>query len=225
MVRLGKTCANLKPQHGPGLPVSPLPNSPELLPAMPRNPPADPQPPPIHTVRGQRVMLDSDLARLFEVSTMVFNQAIKRNLGRFPPDFIFQLTFEELGNLKAQSVISSLEPAGSLRSQNVILKISGRGQHRKYRPWVFTEHGAIMAATLLRSPRAVAMSIYVVRAFVRLREELLTNTIILKRLAQHDKKLLEHDLVLQDVVEKLLPLLDPPPAPTKRKVGFHEGNR
>ena len=169
-------------------------------------------------------MLDSDLAQLYEVPTMVFNQAIKRNLSRFPPDFIFQLTREELGDLKSQSVISSSGPTGTLRSRNVILKKSGHGGVRKL-PWVFTEHGAVMAATLLRSPRAVAMSIYVVRAFVRLREELLTHAVILKRLAQHDKKLLEHDLVLQDVVEKLLPLLDPPPAPIKRKIGFHEGNR
>jgi hypothetical protein len=90
---------------------------------------------------------------------------------------------------------------------------------------VFTEHGAIMAATILRSPSAVTMSVYVVRAFVRMREELLTNAVILKRLAQHDKKLLEHDVVLQDVVEKLLPLLNPPADPPKRKIGFHPGNR
>jgi hypothetical protein len=152
-------------------------------------------------------MLDSDLARLYEVPTMVFNQAIKRNFARFPSDFIFQPTREELGNLKSQIVTSSTEATDSLRSQNVILKKPGRGQHRKYLPWVFTERAAIMAATILRSPRAVAMSVYVVRAFVRMREELLTNAVILKRLAQHDKKLLEHDLVLQDVVEKLLPLL------------------
>ena len=82
-----------------------------------------------------------------------------------------------------------------------------------------------MAATLLRSPRAVAMSVYIVPAFVRMREELLTHAVILQRLAQHDKKLMEHDHVLQDVVEKLLPLLDPPPATPKPKIGFHPGNR
>lgn len=192
---------------------------------MPPNPAASAALPPIHPVRGQRVMLDSDLARLYEVPTMVFNQAIKRNLARFPSDFIFQLTREELGNLKSQIVTSSAEATDSLRSQNVILKKPGRGQHRKYLPWVFTEHGAIMAATILRSPRAVSMSVYVVRAFVRMREELLTNAVILKRLAQHDKKLLEHDLVLQDVVEKLLPLLDPPPEKQKPFIGFQPGKR
>jgi phage regulator Rha-like protein len=104
----------------------------------------------------------------------------------------------------------------------VILKTGGRGQHRKYRPLAFTEHGAIMAATILRSERAVAMSVYVVRAFVRMREALLTNAVIFKRLAQIDKKLLEHDVVLQDVVEKLLPLLNPPPEEKpRRRIGFH----
>lgn len=82
-----------------------------------------------------------------------------------------------------------------------------------------------MAATILRSPRAVTMSVYVVRAFVRMREELLTNAVILKRLAQIDKKLLEHDVVLQDVVEKLLPLLNPPADPPRPRIGFHSGNR
>jgi hypothetical protein len=191
---------------------------------MPPDPPPNPALPPIQTVRGQRVMLDGDLARLYGVPTMVFNQAIRRNIARFPQDFIFQLTREELGNLKSQIVISSSEPISPLRSQNVTLKKPGHGGARKL-PFVFTEHGAIMAATILRSPRAVTMSVYVVRAFVRLREELLTNAVILKRLAQHDKELLEHDLVLQDVVEKLLPLLDPPPEPPKRKIGFHSGNR
>ena len=89
------------------------------------------------------------------------------------------------------------------------LKSSSRGQHRKYLPWAFTEHGAIMAATLLRSDRAVAMSVYVIRAFVRMREELLTNVVIFKRLAEIDEKLLTHDVVLRDIYEKLLPLLNP----------------
>ena len=116
-------------------------------------------------------------------------------------------------------MISSLEIAGSLRSQKVILKAHGG---RRYLPWAFTEHGAIMAATILRSPRAVAMSVYVVRAFVRMREALMTGAVIFKRLAEIDKKLLEHDVVLQDVVEKLLPLFNPQPEEKpKRRIGFH----
>jgi hypothetical protein len=188
---------------------------------MPR-PKSAPALPPIHTIRGQRVVLDSDLAALYGVPTIAFNQAVRRNLNRFPADFLFQLTEEEFANLRSQIVTSSSEVSGSLRSQTVILKTGGRGQHRKYRPLAFTEHGAIMAATILRSPRAVAMSVYVVRAFVRMREELLTNAVIFKRLAQIDKKLLEHDVVLRDVVEKLLPLLNPPPEDEKpkRRIGF-----
>ena len=103
-------------------------------------------------------------------------------------------------------------------------KNSRRGQHRKYFPFVYTEHGAIMAATILRSPRAVAMSVYVVRAFVQMRDAQLKNAVVLKRLAQLDKKLLEHDVVLQDVVEKLLPLLNPPVPPPKPRIGFHPGS-
>lgn len=189
---------------------------------MPPSVTPNPGLPSIHPVRGQRVMLDRDLARLYEVPTKVFNQTIQRNADRFPADFAFQPTREEVAILRSQIVTSSSEGHQSLRSQIVTLKDHGG---RRYLPWVFTEHGAIMAATILRSPRAVSMSVYVVRAFVRMREELLTNAVILKRLAQHDKKLLEHDLVLQDVVEKLLPLLGPPPSPPKPKIGFHQGNR
>lgn len=184
---------------------------------------AAPAPPPIHAVRGQRVVLDSDLAALYGVPTKAFNQTIRRNLDRFPADFFFQLTLEELANLRSQIVTSSSEEAPSLRSQIVTLKDHGG---RRYLPWAFTEHGAIMAATILRSPRAVAMSVYVVRAFVRMREELLTHAAILKRLAEIDRRLLEHDVTLRDVVTRLLPLLEPPadPAP-RRRIGFHPGNR
>jgi hypothetical protein len=181
----------------------------------------DPMLPPVHAIRGHRVVLDGDLAALFGVTTIAFNQAVRRNLNRFPSDFLFQVTEEEFANLRSQIVASSLEDSGPLRSQTVILKTGGRGQHRKYLPLAFTEHGAIMAAMLLRSPRAVAMSMYVVRAFVRMREELMTGEVIFKRLALIDKKLLEHDVVLQDVVEKLLPLLNPPHSPPAKELGFH----
>ena len=126
--------------------------------------------PPIHLVRGQRVILDADLANLYGTSTKVFNQTIRRNLDRFPTDFAFQLTREEIANLRSQIVTLRSEEGAYPGSQNVILKESSHGRHRKYLPFVFTEHGAIMAASILRSPRAVAMSVYVVRAFVRLRE-------------------------------------------------------
>lgn len=110
----------------------------------------------IALLRGQRVILDADLAALYEVPTKRFNEAVKRNAARFPADFMLQLTAEE---------------AESLRSQFATLK-TGRGQHRKYLPYAFTEHGAIMAATVLNSPRAVQVALYVVRAFVRLSDSL-----------------------------------------------------
>lgn len=110
-------------------------------------------------------------------------------------------------------------------SSSVGQTLSGEHGGARKLPWVFTEHGAIMAATILRSARAVAMSVYVVRAFVRMREELLAHAVVLKRLTLIDRELLEHDVVLRDVVEKLMPLLAPPSSPTKRKIGFHEGNR
>jgi hypothetical protein len=104
-------------------------------------------------LRGQRVLLDFDLAGLYGVTTKRLNEQVRRNSTRFPADFLFQLSGEE---------------ANSLRSQFATLNI-GRGRHRKYRPWAFTEHGAIMAATVLNSVRAVEMTVYIVRAFVRLR--------------------------------------------------------
>ena len=159
----------------------------------------------ITNIRDRRVILDVDLAALYLVETRALIQAIKRNAARFPEDFVFQLTREEsLG----------------LRSQIVILK-RGRGHHRKYAPYGFTEHGALMAATVLNSPRAVAMSVYVIRAFIKMREDLAANAIILKRLAEIDKTLLLHDTALRDVYQKLRPLLEPPPAPPKRQIGFH----
>jgi hypothetical protein len=116
----------------------------------------------IFVVRGQRVMMDADLARLYGVSTKAFNQAVRRNRSRFPGDFLVELTNQEVA---------------SLRSQFVTLK-TGRGEHRKYRQLAFTEHGAIMAATILNSPRAEQMSVYVVRAFVKIRESLAAHTVL-----------------------------------------------
>jgi hypothetical protein len=180
----------------------------------------------ILTLRGQKVILDADLAGLYGVQTKVLNQAVKRNADRFPEDLVFQLTEQEWRNLKSQIVTSSLEHAeaddiGSLRSQFVTLK-TGRGQHRKYMPFAFTEHGALMAAMVLNSQEAVAMSLFVIRAFVRMREQLAANAAILKRLAEIDKTLLEHDQALGLIWEQLQPLLAPPPDPPKRRIGFHQ---
>ena len=181
--------------------------------------------PRICAVRRQKVVLDADLAKLYGVPTFRLNEAVKRNVARFPEDFRFQLTADEAENLISQNVLSKAAPDGFLRSQNAILKNDGRGRHRKYLPWVFTEHGALMAANVLRSKQAVQMSLYLIRAFVALREQLVSNLSTLRRLSEIDKKLLEHDVVLREVLERLQPLLDPPPAPKKPLIGFHPGNR
>lgn len=157
----------------------------------------------ILNVRGQAVVLDSDLARLYGVPTAAFNQAIKRNLHRFPADFCFLLTREEFAALISQIVTSK-----------------GRGGRRKL-PRVFSEHGALMAGMILNSPRAVAISVYVVRAFVRMREALLARTGMEKRLAEIERTLVGHDAALKDLYRKIKPLLLPPPEPPRREIGFH----
>ena len=177
-------------------------------------------------VRGQRVILDADLARIYGLQTKVFNQAIKRNLTRFPSDFAFQLTAKELANLKSQFVTSSSqdtdgEPFASDRSQIV----TGSQRHRdpRARPWAFTEHGALMAANILRSERAVEMSVYVVRALVRQRAQLAADGDILKRLSAIDQKLLQHDGSIVGILNLIKALIGPPPAPPsppKPRIGF-----
>ena len=174
----------------------------------------------IFRIRGQRVLLDADLARLYGVGTKQFNQAFKRNQHRFPADFAFQIAAAELDNLRSQFVTSSSQPTDLSRQNWSQIATSSHGG-RRHLPWAFTEHGALMAANILRSERAVQMSVFVVRAFVRLREHVAANTAVLKRLAEIDKTLLRHDAALRDVYQKLLPLLQPPADPPKRRIGFH----
>jgi hypothetical protein len=154
----------------------------------------------ILTIRGHRVILDADLAELYGVTTGALNQAVKRNAGRFPGDFMFQLSQEE---------------ADSLRSQIVILK-NGRGLHRKYLPYAFTEHGAIMAASVLNSPRAIEASVYVVRAFVKMREVLATHKELVRRLDEMEGKV---DRQFKVVFDAIRALMEPPPKP-KRRIGY-----
>jgi ATP-dependent Clp protease ATP-binding subunit ClpA len=161
----------------------------------------------ILVLRGHRVLLDTELAALYGVATKRFNEQVRRNRKRFPPDFMFQLTAEEIS---------------SLRSQIAALKL-GRGQHRKYLPYVFTEHGAIMAATILNSSRAVEMSVYVVRAFVQLREMLTSNKELARRFAQLEtrleKKLLAHDEAIAAILSAIRELMHPPVS-KRRPIGF-----
>lgn len=181
----------------------------------------------IFTIRGHRVVLDADLARLYGATTKRLNEATKRNRQRFPSDFAFQLTLDELTVLRSQFVTLDMhrsDSRGKYANWSHFATSSSRHRGATYRPRAFTEHGALMAANILRSERAVQMSIFVIRAFVRLREQIAANTAILKRLAEIDRTLLQHDTSLRDIYHKLLPLLQPPPAPPKRRIGFVSGD-
>ena len=156
--------------------------------------------------------------------TKRFNEAFKRNRHRFPEDFAFQLTAEEITNLRSQFATlnkSSVVDEELASNWSQFATSSSKHRGRAYRPWVFTEHGALMAANILRSERAVEMSVYVVRAFVRRRALLATNAAILKRLAEIDRTLLGHDDGLRSIWQKLQPLLIPPPERPKPRIGFH----
>jgi ORF6N domain-containing protein len=154
----------------------------------------------ILSIRGQRVTLDSDLAAVYGVSTRRFNEQVRRNEVRFPGDFSFELTDQEVENLKSQFATSSW--------------MAGAHGGRRKRPRVFTEYGAIMAASILNSPRAVQMSVYVVRAFVRLREVLASNTTLARRLETLERSVaaLDSDTRKQfdQVYEAILGLMSPP---------------
>jgi hypothetical protein len=157
-------------------------------------------------LRGHRVLLDSELAALYGVTTARLNQQVRRNMERFPSDFMFQLTATEHGALILQTATSK----------------SGRGGRRKP-PLVFTEHGAIQAANVLNSPRAVMMGIHVVRAFVHLRELLVSNKELAKRLddleARVARKLTSQDAAITGILKTIRELMNPP-APPKRPIGF-----
>ena len=170
----------------------------------------------IHSVRDQRVILDADLAGLYGVPTKRLNEQYRRNADRFPGDFAFQVKPDEWAALRSQ--IATLNMGGSMRSQFA----TASKRNIRHLAVVFTEHGALMAANILNSPRAVAMSVYVIRAFVKMREDIAANAAILPRLAEIDKTLLVHDVTLREILQKLRPLLEPPPPqPPKPEIGFH----
>jgi len=168
----------------------------------------------ILSIRGHKVILDRDLAMLYGVEVKRLNEQVKRNRDRFPDDFAFRLTLQEVTHLKSQFATSS---SPGMRSQ--IATASAHGGRRKL-PYAFTEHGAIMAATVLNSSKAVEMSVFVVRAFVKMREQLLATATLARRLAEVEKLLLTHDSALRDLYQKIRPLLLPPPEPAKTKIGF-----
>ena len=156
----------------------------------------------IRPIRGQRVVLDRDLAALHRTTTKKLNQAIRRNLERFPPDFMFQLSEAE---------------RSSLISRVPLLE---RMKHAKSLPFAFTEHGAIMAASVLNSPRAVEVSVLVVRAFVKLRELLFTHKELAKKFTELESRLANHDVAIHQLLAAIRQLMNEPPAPPKPRIGF-----
>jgi len=177
----------------------------------------------IRTIRGVRVMLDRDLAKIYGVPTFRFNEAIKRNRHRFPKDFMFQLTREEFDSLKSQIAMSKRE------NSSQIAMSSGKHRGAAYRPYAFTEHGALQAANVLRSPRAVQMSVYVIRAFVKMREALRGTPELARKLAALEKKLTArldvHEAAIVQVLREVMQILNPPPPPPeppRRRIGFHQ---
>jgi hypothetical protein len=162
----------------------------------------------IRVLRDQRVVFDRDLAALYGVPTFRLNEAVKRNADRFPEDFRFQLTIAETESLTSQFAISN----------------RGRGG-RRTAPWAFTEHGALMAATILNSPRAVQMSVVIIRAFVRLRQLLVNHKALSAKLAELDSRIGAHDTELAAIVDAIRQLASAEGPRHRRKIGFHRGNR
>ncbi len=158
----------------------------------------------IHLIRGQRVVLDADLAAFYGETTKRFNQQVNRNRDHFPEDFMFHLNEEEFA---------------ALRLQFATLK-TGRGQHSKYLPLAFTEHGGIMAATLLNSPRATAISVHVVRAFVELRAMLASNQVLAQKVNTLERKVSTHERNIAELADSMAQLLHTPAEPASRPIGF-----
>ena len=182
----------------------------------------------ICTIRGTRVMLDRDLAKIYGIPTKAFNQAVKRNRQRFPEDFMFRLTQKEAKALRAlrSRTVTSFRPTDPLRSQFVT---SNQRGGPRYLPYAFTEYGALMAANILNSARAVQMSIFVVRAFAKMREALRGTPELARKLAYLEKKLTArldvHEAAIVQVLREAMQILNPPPEPeppARRKIGFHE---
>ncbi|MGH9529835.1 MAG: ORF6N domain-containing protein [Terriglobales bacterium] len=161
----------------------------------------------IRFLRGQKVILDVDLAELYCVSVKRLNEQVRRNRARFPRDFLFRLTRVEFESLRSQFATSNNRRGG-----------------RRYLPYAFTEHGAIMAATVLNSERAIQMSIFVVRAFAQMREALAANQQIMAKLVELERRIEGHDANIEDLVEAIRELMAPP-APNRRKIGFETTHR
>jgi hypothetical protein len=155
-------------------------------------------------IRGKKVMMDRDLAELYKVPTKVLNQAVKRNIERFPEDFMFQLQKKELENWRSQFVTSNSEKMGL-----------------RYRPYVFTEQGVAMLSSVLNSKRAIQVNIAIMRVFVKIKEMVVTHKELMYKLSELERKVEKHDGDICTVFEAIRQLMDPPPEKPKRRIGFH----
>jgi phage regulator Rha-like protein len=160
-------------------------------------------------IRGKRVILDSDLAMLYGVKTKRLNEQVARNKKRFPEDFMFQLSWEEVEFLRSQ--IATLNKSSTRSSR--------RGKHIKYLPYVFTEHGVAMLSSVLNSERAIQVNILIMRAFTKLREILLAHKELATKIEALEKKYAEHDQTIKEIFEAIKQLFEPPPKP-KPPIGF-----
>ncbi len=161
-------------------------------------------------IRGKKVMLDRDLARLYGVEPKRLNEQVKRNIKRFPDDFMFQLSWEEIEFLRSQ-----FATLNGVRSE-----LSKRGKHIKYLPYVFTEHGVAMLSSVLNSERAIQVNILIMRAFTKLREIFLTHRDLAGKISELEKKYAQHDNTIKDIFEAIKQLLEPPKVKEKRIIGF-----
>lgn len=190
----------------------------------------------IHLVRGQKVMLDRDLAALYGVSTKALNQAVSRNRERFPDDFVFQLTREEARNLRSQPVTSSSHPSKNQQVTSNWSQIVTRPEPRKiargaadppalhggarYQPFAFTEQGVAMLSSVLRSDRAVQVNIAIMRAFVHLRTAMESNRALEKKFSELERRVGKHDREIAAILEAIRQLIEPAAKP-QRQIGFH----
>lgn len=179
----------------------------------------------ILAVRGTRVILDADLAAVYGVTTKRLNEQVKRNRKRFPEDFCFQLSTEEWKSMPALRSQNATAWRGGIRSQNA----TASKRNIRFMPYAFTEHGAIMAANVLNSKRAVQMSVFVVRAFIRMRSMFTDNKELARKLSELERELKNrldvHDTAIVGILQRIMSLIDPPalPEPKKRPIGFGAG--
>ncbi|MFZ1218863.1 MAG: ORF6N domain-containing protein [Chthoniobacterales bacterium] len=181
----------------------------------------------IHLLRGQKVMLDFDLAHLYGVTTKALNQAVKRNRKRFPEDFMFRLTAEEMSDLKSQFVTSSQQRAGKQATTgNRSQFVTGSLKHREAKSpaFAFTEQGVAMLSSVLKSDRAVKVNIAIMRAFVNFRETLENNRELARKFSDLEKRIGQHDEEIAAIIDAIRRLMAPPEKP-RREIGFHVRER